>query len=88
MFPTVQSDPVPVVTPVLPQAACASTIVEECGRQRTNLYRDLPIKWLTFVANGTGFAGPIVLRVKVTDISILRSTTSTIEVGGKGDLGG
>ena len=46
--------------------------------------KELPIKWLTFFrGKGTGFAGPIVSRVKVRDVSILPSSEDPLKLEGK-----
>ncbi|KAF8806194.1 hypothetical protein BYT27DRAFT_7191508 [Phlegmacium glaucopus] len=46
--------------------------------------KELPIKWLTlFRKKGKGFAGSVVSRVKVTDVSILPNTADPSRLEGK-----
>lgn len=46
--------------------------------------KELPIKWLTlFRGKEKGFAGPIVSRVKVTDVSILPCAQDPLKLEGK-----
>jgi len=46
--------------------------------------KELAVKWLAiFHGKGKGFIGPIVSRVKVTDVSILPSTDDPLKLEGK-----
>jgi len=59
-----------------------SAIVDITGNAPVEI-KELPIKWLAlFHDNGKGFAGSIMSRVKVTDVSIIHDS-STLRLEGK-----